>query len=270
MKLFPIALALLMMLLTGTVIAQTDTLPDDADARVNIDLDADEDDDNDDSWTIKFGKKRKSKKRVKTRFLMLDWGISTLANNGSLDLPLGYEAFDQQYWGSNNWKFHVIRQRVTFADEHVNLMYGLTFDWQNYEFTSDQRLDHQSPVVNLIDEGIDYTFNELSTSFITIPLMLNFETNPENKWRSFRLNAGVYGSLLLDAELDLKSSVDGEQEFDDSTFNLNKARWGVIGEIGYGALNFYVDYSLTDLFIEEENSGFVLQPINIGVKIIPF
>ncbi len=40
------------------------------------------------------------------------------------------------------------------------------------------------------------------------------------------------------------------------------------GRMGYGALNFYVQYSLNKMF--RENADPDLRPINIGVNLIPW
>ena len=42
----------------------------------------------------------------------------------------------------------------------------------------------------------------------------------------------------------------------------------VIGQVGIGPINFYVDYALNNLF--KDNVGPALRPISIGFTLIPF
>ncbi len=244
------------------------------------DEDYDIDDDDDGGFTIHIGKgwrkkkaeneeKRKRKKNVKTRWLMLDYGISTYTHNGKIDLPTDYEPLEQKLWGSNNWNLHAFQQRINLHQHKVNLMYGVTFEFNRYNFRNDYTIEQKTNKVNFLDtRTTDFEKNRLNATYLTVPLMLNFESS-RKYGRSFRVNVGAYAGLLLTGRLKQESSEFGEVKTDDD-FNLNKTRFGLTGRIGYGGINFFVNYGLSSLFDENERGNYDLKPLNFGISIIPF
>ncbi|OWY20741.1 hypothetical protein C7N43_08140 [Sphingobacteriales bacterium UPWRP_1] len=206
--------------------------------------------------------------RIKTRWVLFDMGVSTYMNNGSFNMPLELENFDQRYGRSLNYQLHVFRQRVGLVKNNVNLLYGLGFDFSNYSFENPiTLLKNSNPLEVTIDNAIDYKKNKLVTTALNIPLMLNFETNPRRPGKSFRLSAGVYGGLLIGSHTRQKSEELGNNKERDD-YNLNKLRYGFVGQIGVGPINFYANYSPQSLF--RDGRGPDLQPFNVGLSIIPF
>jgi opacity protein-like surface antigen len=214
-------------------------------------------------------KKTKPRKNITTRWLMLDYGISSYTQGGRLNLPAGYEPLEQKYWGSHNWTLHVVKQRVNLIDHKANLMYGIAFDFNRYNFQNDYTMQPNKSAVEFVESTADLTKNRLNATYLTVPLMLNFETNPRRKSQSFHFNAGVYGGLLLTGRLRQANRDDRKITVDDD-FNLNKVRYGLRGEIGFGWVNIYLNYGLNSFFDEEEKGAYDLKPINFGITLIPF
>lgn len=206
--------------------------------------------------------------RIKTRWVLFDMGVSTYMNNGSFNMPSELEQFDQRYGRSLNYQLHVFRQRVGLVKNNVNLLYGLGFDFSNYSFENPiTLLRNTNPLETSIDNAIDYKKNKLVTTALNVPLMLNFETNPRRPGKSFRLSAGVYGGLLIGSHTRQKSEEFGNNKERDD-YNLNKLRYGFVGQVGVGPINFYANYSPQSLF--RDGRGPDLQPFNVGLSLIPF
>ncbi|MGB1243107.1 MAG: outer membrane beta-barrel protein [Chitinophagales bacterium] len=219
----------------------------------------DEDSDDDDEET--------SKSKVKTRWFMLDFGFNTYLADGSFNLPNELNDFDLDYARSVNVNMHIFRQRIGLVGHNFNFMYGLELAWNNYHFENDITLLHNVDEVTVIESGVDFKKNKLATTFLQVPVLFNIETNPRKPGKSFRISAGGYGGLLLGARTKQKSSENGKVKIKDD-FNLNKFRYGVIGQVGVGCINFYVDYALNGLF--KEDLGPDLRPISIGFTLVPF
>lgn len=243
---------------------------------ISITFGEDDEADSDDSKSKSQKAKKKERKPrkkewIKTRWLMLDYGISAYRQDGSMNLSAEYMPFEQKYWGSHNWNLHVVKQRVNLVNHKLNLMYGLTFEFNRYNLRNNVGFEPNETAVTVIDYA-DKTFedNRLNATYLTVPFMLNYESNPDRRSRSFRINAGVYGGLLLTGRLKQESD-DGtiDHKIDDD-FNLNQFRYGIATQIGFGNVNFYINYGLSDLFDKDENGGFDLQPINFGITILPF
>lgn len=210
-------------------------------------------------------------RKVKTRWLMLDVGISTYLHEGSLNMPTELKAMDQKLLGSTNWNLHIVQQRIALTKKNrVNLTYGVSLDFSKYKFNNDFTLQPELDEVTFIDNpNIDFKKNQLNTTYLTAPLMLGFRIKPKKSRRAFNIKAGVYGGILLASKT--KQKIKGESNVkvrDD--FNLNKARYGATIRAGYGIFNVYMNYSATSLFKESEQGDYDLYPISFGVAIIPF
>ncbi len=208
-----------------------------------------------------------SKDRVRTRHFMLDIGSNTYLSDGKFNLPNELNNMELDYGKSVNINLHLFRQRIGLIGRNLNFMYGLELAWNNYHFSESITLVHDADELTIVEDNINFKKNALGTTFLQLPVLLNIETNPNNLNKSFRLSAGVYGGVLLGARTKQKSSERGKVKIRDD-FNLNKFRYGAIGQIGFGCVNFYVDYALNDLF--KESQGPELTPISIGFSLVPF
>lgn len=212
----------------------------------------------------------KTKRIVKTRWGMLDYGISTYMHKGKLDLPLEYAALEQRLLGSNNWNFHLVQQRVNLYKGKVNLLYGLTFEFNKYRFRNDATLlPEQQAVTFQENPDVDFKKNQLNTTYVTVPLMLNFRMKPKKGRQSFVLSAGGYAGFLLNARSKQRSDEFGKIKINDD-FNLNKVRYGLSARAGFGSFNVYANYGLSSIFDKDETNDFDLTPFNVGISIIPF
>ena len=85
----------------------------------------------------------------------------------------------------NIWFF---MQRLNLVKHYVNLKYGLGIELNNYRFKSNVSLNEGGPnpynsLQNIphpfiFQDSIGFSKNKLAADYVTIPLMLNFRTNP--------------------------------------------------------------------------------------------
>ena len=212
---------------------------------------------------------------VKTRWGMLDLGVNTLLQDGSFNLQGDANALSLNYGRSLDWNLYVFKQRINLINHQINFIYGLSFDFNNYNFSEPITLQRNtSPLAITFNDTLDYKKNKLYTSFITIPLMLNFESNPRKSSHSFRLSAGGYAGLMLASRTkQCYKDEDGDRQTHISRddFNINKFRYGLAGQIGVGPINFWANYSLVPMFESGKGPiGADLHPLNIGVTLIGF
>lgn len=249
-----------------TTFAQNDSIPEPPNS-VKIDSNTIE---KERKIEITFGDDDGSKK-VKTRFLMLDRGISTYLYEGSVNLPEELDAMDANLLRSTNWGFHLVKQRVSLHKKNrVNLTYGITLDFNKYRFNNDYTLLPEQNEVTFVDNpDVDFKKNQLHTTHIVMPLMIGFRLKPKNTRRAFTIKMGGYGGLLLSSKTTQKMKGERKVKVKDD-FNLNKARYGLTMRAGYGVMNLYVNYSMSNLFKKQEQDDFFLRPISFGISIIPF
>ncbi len=209
-------------------------------------------------------------RRVKTRWLLIDYGISTYLADGKLNLPASMNALDQRLWGSNHWDIQLVQQQIKFDKKgHVRFVYGAGFEINRYRFQNDITLLEEQPQVTVVDNpGEDFKKNHLQAAYLKVPVMMRFSGRLGKSKTGIRLGVGGYGSLLIASKT--KQKLDGDKTKIRDDFNLNRVQYGVTARAGVGPVNFYVNYGLSDLFDKDENGGYEVQPISFGISIVPF
>ncbi|MEM9887388.1 MAG: outer membrane beta-barrel protein [Bacteroidota bacterium] len=215
--------------------------------------------DDDDDWDINI---RSSGNRL--RFGMLDIGLSTYLHDGGFEIPAELDEFDLLYGGSINFNWHIFRHRLPIVKSTAFFEYGIGISWMGYKFSNDFKIVEDATEFTTLPIEGDLRKNKLRTTFLEVPLLL---TLTPGRGDDFFVSGGIYGGVLIASRQKIKdSSGDVEKTRDD--FNLNKVRYGLEGRIGLGPISFYAQYSLQDLF--RENQGPQLRPINIGLSVVGF
>lgn len=224
--------------------------------------DVDHDDDDDDK-----------ERRAKIRLGMLDIGLSGYLNEDTgFNMPSELEYMEQQFTNSTHVGWHAINVKLPLAAKgkpvYFGISTGLGLNFSSYGFENDFRLDTDAATfqeaVLFTDEAFDK--NVLNANYVAVPVLLEFNSNPKKSSKSFNLSVGYSHNFLLSANQRLKNKGSRRVKVKDN-FHLRKNYGMVEGRIGYGPLNFYVQYGLDNMF--QDNEGPELRPINIGVNIIP-
>jgi hypothetical protein len=182
------------------------------------------------------------------------------------------DPFEQRYGNSTNLNIFS-RQRFSLINNYLNLDYGIGVNFHKIMFDNPVILKRESNQINF--ELADGSGGEkvpiktrLSYSYLTVPLLLNFESNPENANKSFRISAGVYGGTRLGSNFKQKfNNANRDNIKEKNHFHLAPFRWGLAGQIGYGSTNLYVNYSMTDVFKEKRNGGYEIGMVSAGLTI---
>ena len=207
-------------------------------------------------------------KTVKTRWVMFELGISGMDTKDPYTLENGADPFEIRYIKSTNVNLHLIQQKIRIIKNHLNFIYGLTFEFHKYFFDNPVVLEPDDPKVNFTYiENANFDKNRLNYTYLTVPVMINIESDPGHLCRSFHFSAGVFGGPLIGANFKTKN---GEKNKEKDNFNLSKWRYGIRSEIGYGLITFYGTVALNELFQEEKNNGYVVTPYCLGLIIVPF
>jgi len=207
------------------------------------------------------------KKRVKTRFFLMDLGINSYHNEGQPNLPSSLETFQLNHGRSVAVNLHIYRQRIGIGNRIFNIEHGLSFDLNHYAFQNKVVFNDGAIPAFIIDGSSEIRRSRLYISRLTMPLMLHFETFPRKMSRSLHVGVGGYASLRLASNLRTKlTGRDKERVADD--FRLNDFMFGARVELGFGPVNLYAKYAFTDLF--KTGEGPSLTPFSIGFMVVPF
>jgi|GEM_PF-762903 len=221
--------------------------------------------------TIKIKRSKSSLSEVKTRWGLVDLGFATFSFPNDLPEIEGVNPMEPDLMSSISWRLHIMNQRINLSRHKTNLIYGFGLEFDSYGLSYPVTLQPSSPLVefSLPEENkLSFKKNKLRVTYLHIPVMLNFETNPSKKSKSYHFNAGVYGNVLLKAKTVQKTNEYKSKVKDQ--FNLNNFQYGLLAQAGYGPITFYGTYGLNEFFKPEKDNGYTLIPITFGIKIIPF
>lgn len=220
----------------------------------------------DDEGNVKFKKGKKEKYDG-------HWGGFDLGVNGFLDenfeinTPDGYDYLDLKMEKSINVNLNIFEQNFNLITEKVGLTTGLGLEWNNYRFKNNAVISNMDTLAGYLDvmENPRFTKSKLVTSYLTLPLMIEFQTNSYSKINSFHAGVGVLSGLRIGTHTKLVDENDKKDKEHGSTA-MNPFKLELMARIGWGKLNVYGKYALTQLF--KENRGPEVYPFSIGITLV--
>lgn len=202
------------------------------------------------------------------------WAGFELGVNGFLDkdmvidYPAGYEFMDLNYAKSLAVSINFFEQNINLIGQHLGLITGMGITWNNYRFDKNVVLTHDGMFDGYkdTDPTQNYEKSKLVVSYLRVPLMLEFQTNSKMKSNSFHITGGVVGAVRLGSHSKIIN--DGNKSKDKSDFYINPFKVDAIAKIGWGVINLYGTYSLTEMF--RNNKGPEIYPFEIGISLASF
>ena len=199
-------------------------------------------------------------------------GVNGWLSNGNISMPKGQEYMRLNYGKSLNFQLNPFEKDIHLYKNYINLVIGLGFEWNQYEFSNKTRLNPDSSYTyGDIDSTNTFSYkkNRLKSTFVNVPLLLEFNTNKDPE-KAFHLAFGVIGGYKLGSRTRQIVEQNGREikyiKKDD--YNLNPFRVNAHASVGYRGVTLFADYALTPLF--ENGKGPELYPFTIGVKLISF
>ena len=219
-------------------------------------------------------KTRKNRIRFRGNWAGVELGVNGyITPKGSINVPAGYEFLDLRYEKSTNFNLNFFQQSVNLIDNKLGLVTGLGFRWNNYRFDNNVVLVPDSQEIygyHNHDSTRSYSKSKLMSCYLTLPLILEFQTNPYHNSRSFHIGLGVIGGVRMKTHTkQVYTTSEGSKSkpktHDD--FHLQPFTLDATLRIGWGPINLYATYSLIDMF--RKGQGPELRPFSVGI-ILPF
>jgi hypothetical protein len=198
----------------------------------------------------------------------LDIGVNGFLNpQNSITLPQGYEFLELDYARSRSFSWNIAQYNIHIYQNHINLVTGIGFDWNSYAFRNNVTLQANTDQPIAIEEGYDFSKNKLKTTFVRVPLMLEFNTSKKEK-NNFHIGiGGTVGYNIFRNRLKQEFEADGDDQKrktkDD--FNVNPFRYGATARIGYGNFTLFANYDMSTFF--KENRGPKMYPFSAGLHL---
>lgn len=235
-----------------------------------------------DDTEVKLGRKQRNKpSNVTTNWWIVDLGFAGFDDQTNYaSVPSGYLATRTPLLGANDFKLRTgksmdvniwfFMQRLNLAKHYVNLEYGLGLELNNYRFKSNISFKENGPYLPytsttgsyIIRDSIAFSKNKLAADYLTVPLMINFRSNPVYKNRGVSLSAGVSAGYLYSQRNKQKSSERGKDK-NKGDYDMERFKFSYVAELGLGPVRLYGSYSPKSMF----STGLDFKPFTVGLRL---
>lgn len=207
----------------------------------------------------------------KNHWAGIDLGISGyLSTRKSFGMIYEDRLFELDYSRSRTWNLNFIEKNFKIIRNYAGIVTGMGVSLNRYHFNERQTaLIPDADITNMVLIGAITRKHFLSSSYLTIPWLLEFNTH-RNPGKSFHIAGGLIGGYRLGSKsvrvvefTDEKRRLVVRDDYNLAPFNLSTTV-----RFGLGNLNFFVTYTLTELF--NKGKGPELFPVSAGVTLIGF
>jgi hypothetical protein len=245
----------------------------------------------DDNGNVRY--KRNKKPRFNGHWAGFEMGLNGYLNSeNNMSFPRDLEYLDLRMEKSIVVNANVYEQNIALAkNQKWGMVTGLGFSWNNYRFTRPTRLEPDSSVlVGFLDKGVNIRKSKLTTLYLNVPLLFEFQTNSKQTKNSFHLAMGMIAGARLSShtkkyydelnkpfdvtlyETDKYIAKYGSispqnpktKRFDD--FHLQPFKFDATVRIGWGIINLFATYSVNQMF--KQDKGPELYPWSVGITFV--
>jgi hypothetical protein len=189
-------------------------------------------------------------------FLNADGKIATGDAAGFLELD---------HARSIGFNFNLVEKRFPIFREYVGLTTGLGIQWNRFALKNNvDVMVSADSTYGVENTTVDFKKNVLRSTYLQIPLLLEITTNKDND-KAWHISAGVVGGIRIGSSLKTKWEDAGKTNKDKviSNYNFNPFDAHATAIIGYGDINLYVNYGLTQVFEKDKGPNF--SPVSAGI-----
>jgi hypothetical protein len=162
---------------------------------------------------------------------------------------------------------NLIEKSIPLTKKYLGLVTGLGWTYNNYRFDNDIVLLNDTSVIWAYSDD-RYQKSKLRVNSLTIPVILEFQTNEKDNLNSLHIGAGMIFGLNVGARtknvyFDDSERIKYKQRGD---FHLNPISAAATARIGWGKLNLFASYDLLPLF--KAGEGPELYPVQVGITLV--
>lgn len=196
----------------------------------------------------------------------VDFGFNVMLND-----QMDSKFPNNPYWQndaarSQTWNLNILEHKFRIAQNYFGVTTGLGFSFTSVAFKNNYILQTDADTLFAVtDSIIDYSKNKLKASYLTVPLLLEFNSSNDPD-KAFYLAAGVVGGVRLGSKVKRIGEIDG-REFKEKvkgTYGLNSFKLDAAVRMGYADWGVFANYSLLPLF--DTNKTVEVYPLTFGLS----
>ncbi|WP_262326269.1 porin family protein [Carboxylicivirga litoralis] len=210
------------------------------------------------------------------------WAGCDLGFNGymtsdfSTDLPPDALFMDLNASKSVTFSINFLQYNIGLQKHKNNFGMVLGAGWTFYNYRTDQAFyfERDEATGKTIGVPVEDTRkvekNKITTSFINIPLLFEWQIPASEPFHRFYISAGPYCGFKLGGHTKIVYKEDGDRNKDKGRddINLNPFQYGAMVRMGYRFINLYATYNFSTFYTD--NRGPELYPFTIGISLIQF
>ena len=149
--------------------------------------------------------------------------------------------------------------------DRLRLAAGLGFQFESYAFDKNIRLTDEPSLQGIEDTVRDYRKNTLNANYVTLPVVLQFNTK-RNLEKSLHIAVGVIAGYRISSNMTYKWSEDARRQRERlrNDYALEPYRLSAIAQVGIGNAMIWAQYDLTMKFTATDTAIMV-----VGAKSTP-
>jgi hypothetical protein len=143
--------------------------------------------------------------------------------------------------------------------DRLRLAAGLGFQFESYAFDKNIRLTDEPTLQGIEDTIRDYRKNTLNANYVTLPVVLQFNTK-RNLEKAFHIAVGAVVGYRIGSNMTYKWSEDGRRQRERlrNDYALEPYRVSAIAQVGIGSAMIWAQYDLTMKFTQQNASMHVV------------
>ena len=206
------------------------------------------------------------------------WGGFDLGFNNfftdqtSTSLPKGYDYLDLNSGKSVQVGLNLFKHDFNIYKRYIVFTTGIGLTLNNYRFNSNKSLRPDSiPLQADFDyndkgEQISYKKNKLAVNYVTVPLLIQFNTNKHLK-KSIHFAAGMLFSYKFNSHLKLVYDKNGDKQKTkrQDDFSIEPFRYDATVRIGFRNYTIFGSYAISELF--KNKQGPTVHPFAVGLQL---
>ena len=218
----------------------------------------------DESW--KSERENHKKRDFNGHWAGLELGVNSFYNN-NYSLYGGEEFMELSYPKSLEVNLNFAEFNISLKKDRIGIVTGMGWSIKNYKFDSPITIDNINGMIEPIDiEPDNLKKSKLTVSYLTVPLLMEFQIPINGNSNQLYISGGVIGGLNMGSHTKIKHKKSKSK--DHESFNINPFQYSATGRIGLKNISLYGTYSLSPLF--KDNRGPELFPFSIGLSLINF
>ena len=211
----------------------------------------------------------KKKKKFRGHWAGFEMGMNNFFDSDfSISRPPEYDWMDLNTSKSWNVNLNLYQMSFGLVGNRFGLVSGIGIEFNNYKFDGNNSIEKVDGIIqekSLADLSLDKS--KLTTSFLTVPLLLEVQIGPEKRSKRIYISGGVIGGLKLGSHTKYVYRDEGKKEKVKSKndYNINPLRYGFTLRVGYRNASIYSVYYPISFY--EKDKGPELYPFNIGLAL---